>query len=144
MFGDCNCICAWGIRCHDPSCLQRFEIEVVIANTDTLNEAHTRHDGEEASIHFALDNEQDFGFRRVPGKILLTQRTNQIQVGTGRKHWTHTLDKGGWNRVDKQYPGHEQSPSVCMGGQRKCLLSRCEHTFAEIGYSLQRLRYEKK
>ncbi len=93
MFSDCYSIRAWGIRCHDPSRLQRFEIEVVITNADTLDEAHVRQDGEEASIHFALDDEQDFGLRRVPGKVLLTQRRNHIQAGTGRKHWTHALDK---------------------------------------------------
>jgi hypothetical protein len=100
MFSDGYCIRAWRIRCHDSGCLQRFEIKVVIANTDTLDEAHSWQDGEDMSIHFPMDNKQNFCLSRVQSKILFTQRRYNIQIGTSGKHWTHALDKGRRHRVD--------------------------------------------
>ena len=72
MFSDGYCIRAWRIGCHDSCCLQSFEIEIVIANADTLYETHMRQDGEDMSIHFPMDDKQDFGISSMPGKVLLT------------------------------------------------------------------------
>ena len=101
-----RCIC-----CHDPGCRLCIEVKVVVANADALDEAHARHEGEQARIHFPIDNEQDFGLRSMLSEVLLTGRRDHIKVGTGRKQWPKALDHGGRDRVDQQDSGHEKPPS---------------------------------
>jgi hypothetical protein len=43
-------------------------------------------------------------------EVLLTVRWNYIEVGTTGKQGTKTLDEGGRDRVDQEYPGHERRP----------------------------------
>jgi len=50
-----------------------------------LDEAHARHEGEQASIHFPIEDEQNLGLHCMPSEVLLTVRRNYIKAGTGRK-----------------------------------------------------------
>ncbi len=115
MLGDRCRVGAWRIRCHDPGCLQCIEVKVVVANADALDEAHTRHEGEQARIHFPMDDEQDLSFRSILSEVFLTGRRDRIKADTGRKRWPKALDHGGRERVDQQDSGHEKPPSRFPG-----------------------------
>ena len=87
MLSDRYCIRARRIAPR-PRLLQCFEIEIVVANADALDEAHMRHEGEEASIHFPMDDKQDFGLRRMLSEVFLTQTVET----TSRSVPQETLD----------------------------------------------------
>ncbi len=95
------CIGARRIRRHNPGSLQRAKIEIVVANTHALDEAHTRQEGNQASIHFPVDHQQNLGLRSIPRKVLLAIRRHNIKGCSRRKKRSKALDKSSRERIDQ-------------------------------------------